>query len=485
MRDQLDPIEVHETHSGVVFLVGNRAYKLKKPVDLGFLDFTDRAAREAACAREVELNRRLAPEVYLGVADVVDPDGRPCDHLVVMRRMPSDRAMSHLAVLGRLPTEAVTGFADDLAAFHARQARVARDPSPGGRDALLARWRESFEQTERFAGSLLDAGDHAELVRLTETYLACRGPLFADRVGLGRVIDGHGDLLAADVYCLDEGVRALDCLEFDDTLRTLDGLDDAASLTADLEALGDDASARAFLDSYVRAAHDPAPRSLRHHYVSYRAFVRAKVACLRHAQGDPDAASRARVHLAVALRHARAAEVRLVLVGGGPATGKSTVSAALGKRTGMPVLHSDEVRKTLVGMPPTAHAPAGYGHGIYTAELTDRTYASLLDRAAVLLTHGHSVVLDATWGASHHRAAAHTRAVSCGARVVALRCWAPEATLSTRLGAPRSHGSDAGTAVAHVLDRVANPWPQAHTVTTSGTVADSLAQAVDLVGDPG
>ncbi|TYB41045.1 gluconate kinase, partial [Actinomadura chibensis] len=236
----MKPVEgaaVTETHIGVVVFVGDRAYKLKKPVNLGFLDFSTRELRERACHREVELNRRFAPDVYLGVADVHAPDGQVCDHLVVMRRMPADRRLATLVRNGAPVTNALRDTARTLASWHARAPRTPTINAQGTRDALQARWNDNIHQTRPFHGDTITPQTATEIEQLATEFLAGRQPLFDARITDGRVIDGHGDLLATDIFCLDDGPRILDCLEFDDHLRSLDGLDDACFLAMDLERL--------------------------------------------------------------------------------------------------------------------------------------------------------------------------------------------------------------------------------------------------------
>ena len=244
--------EVRETHIGVVFLLGERAYKLKKPVTTGFLDFGTPQRRLAACRREVELNRRLAPDVYLGVSSVSDPalppwdragpdgpgrDGAVGEPLVVMRRMPDDRRLSTLVEAGVSVDDQLRALARSVAAFHSTARRGPEIAAEGSRDALARRWAANIDQVRAqctaLTSELVDAVD-----RLSDRFLAGRDALFADRCAHGRVVDGHGDLIADDVFCLDDGPRALDCLEFDDRLRYVDGLDDVAFLAMDLERLG-------------------------------------------------------------------------------------------------------------------------------------------------------------------------------------------------------------------------------------------------------
>ena len=465
---------VTETHSAVVFFAGDRAYKLKKPVAVGFLDFTSPRAREKACRREIELNRRFAPDVYLGLADVRDPAGRVCDHLVVMQRMPSARRLSAL-VTARAPADgAVREVARLLAAWHAVAPRSPRIAAQGRRDALWARWQANIGQSRGAAGGLLDAGGLDEVERL-----AGRAELFEQRMRDGRIVDGHGDLLADDIFCLDNGVRILDCLEFDDRLRWLDGLDNACFLAMDLERLGARDLAGRFISWYAEYSGDPAPASLRHHYTAYRAFVRAKVASLRAAGGDGEAAGLAWQLAGLALRHLRAGAVTLVLVGGLPGTGKSALAGALADRLGFTVLRSDRIRKELAGIPPGQRCAVPWGTGIYTAAWTERVYAELADRARRLLALGESVIVDATFNGLAERAACAAPATAAHADLVQLRCAAPAEVTARRLTARTGDASDADQAVARQMAASAAPWPEAVTIDTGLPGPDGA-----LAGEP-
>ncbi|MEU5878681.1 AAA family ATPase [Spirillospora sp. NPDC047279] len=472
-----DPAAVNETHTGIVFFAGDRAYKIKKPVDLGFLDFTTREAREHACHREVELNRRFAPDVYAGVADVHGPDGDVCDHLVVMRRMPAERRLAGLVRARRPVDDALRDIARTLAAWHARAPRGVEISAEGTRDSLRERWQASFDQVRPFHDGALDAAVASEVEWLTLRFLAGREPLLDARIADGRVVDGHGDLLAHDIFVLDDGPRILDCLEFDDRLRYLDGLDDAAFLAMDLERLGAPGLAEKFVGWYAEYAGDPAPPSLRHHYVAYRAFVRAKVACFRHAQGDSRAVVEAANLAAVALRHLRAGSVSLILVGGLPGTGKSTLAGAIADRLGATLIGSDRTRKELAGLPPGRSAAAPYGTGLYDADSTGRTYSMLLERAQRLLQFGETVVLDASWTDASHREEAQSSASAAHADLIALRCDAPAGLTAERLR-NRPHGaSDATAVIAAAMAADASPWPDAHVIDTSGPIDKTLEQA--------
>ncbi|UOX90681.1 AAA family ATPase [Amycolatopsis sp. FBCC-B4732] len=470
--------DVHETHIGAVFLVGDLAYKLKKPVDLGFLDFSARGTRERVCHREVELNRRLAPDVYLGVADVTGPDGEVRDHLVVMRRMPEDRRLSTL-VRERAPLHVTTRrLARQLAAFHARAARGPEIDADETRDAVRDRWRDSFEQVRPFHDDVLGAATALEIEALAEEFLAGREPLFDRRIAGGHVVDGHGDLLADDVFCLDDGPRVLDCLEFDDHLRHVDVLDDIAFLAMDFERLGAPELGAQLLLDYREFTGDPAPPALVHHYLAYRAFVRVKVACLRHAQGDAEAAALARDYADLAVWHLRLGRVRLILVGGEPGTGKSTIAGGLADRLGATLLQSDRLRKELAGLEPVRRAAEGYRQGLYDTGHTDATYTELVRRAGELLALGQNVVLDASWTAARHRALAAEVAGRTDSPLLAVRCEAPEETAARRLTTRTGALSDATPEIAHRMAADADPWPEAHPLPTTGSPAETLTRAL-------
>jgi len=371
-----------------------------------------------------------------------------------------------------------------LAAFHATAQRGPAIAAEGTRDALLGRWDATFTQLRPFHGGPLDSGAAAEVASRTHDFLAGREPLFAERVEHGYIVDGHGDLIADDIFCLPDGPRALDCLEFDDQLRYLDTIDDAAFLAMDLEHLGAHGQARAFLDWYMEFSGDPAPTALRHHYLAYRAFVRAKVGCLRHAQGDPAAAADVGAYTDLTLRHLRAGTVRLILVGGLPATGKTTLAGRLADQLGAVTLDSDRIRKELAGLPPEQSAAAAYRHGIYTTEWTERTYRELLERAGLLLERGETVVLDASWTAPRHRDAARALAARTHSEPHELRCTATDTTIAQRLAHRTGGYSDADAVIAAVMSAAAQPWPEAQDVVTDRDCDTSVSRALALLGTP-
>ena len=467
--------EVRETHSAVVFLVGDRAFKVKKPVDLGFLDFSSPTKRLRACQSELALNRRLAPDVYLGISDLNDVDGKPLEHLLVMRRMPASRRLAHLVRAHATLGDGLTDLAAVVASFHARASRSADIDRCGERDAVAGRWEGNFTEVRPYVGTSLDADAYSAACTLARRYLAGRAALFADRIGQGAVVDGHGDLLAEDIFMLPDGPRILDCLDFDDQLRYVDRIDDVACLSMDLEHLGSARAGQDFLEAYLRASGDRPPTSLVHHYIAYRAFMRAKVACL------PGAAEHGRflasTLLDLACQHLDDARVQLLLIGGSPGTGKTTVSAALAESLDAVALSSDVVRKELAGVEPDAPMPAAYRAGIYSPEWSARTYDELLARAERQLAMGRSVILDATWASAEQRASAQRLAERTVTDLSQFRCVLPDAVADQRI-ATRHSLSDADAGIATEIRERFTDWPEAVTIDTASTVDVAVAQVL-------
>ena len=475
------PIDQVQTHvSNLVFQDG-WVYKVKRPVHYEFIDLSTAELRQFICEREVALNRRFAPDVYDSVIPICDRNGAVVDHAVRMRRMPAARRLATLAAAH-----------DPRAALAARQvARIiatAHAAAPHGPDidavalpqAICKLWDRSLDDMQRFTGVYIDHDLLDSVSSRAHRYLSGREPLLMQRIADGNIVDGHGDLMSSDIFCLDDGPRILDCLEFDDALRYGDVLLDIAFLVMDLERVGRSDLADQFVRGYVEFSNEHHPTSLLHHYVAYRAVVRSKVACLRGADGDLAAASEAGALLALATSRLDAACVRLILVGGLPGSGKSTLAEDLGAATGALVLSSDVVRKEMVGTGPVAQ-PAAFGEGIYSPEITAHTYGVLMERAHTALAHGQSVVLDASFGEHIWRERARVVAEATSSELVELRCTAPTAVREARLRArpyDRTRPSDATVGIAERMAAQANVWPESTRLDTSSSPEQSLRRAV-------
>ncbi len=474
---------VVETHVSVLFFTADRVYKLKKPVTLDFIDLSSIEARRNACEREVELNRRLAPDVYLGVADVTGPEG-VCDHLVVMRRLPDERRLSQLLGEGSDVGECLDRVANAVATMHGSYLHNPVVDRAADIDTVRHNWRTNLRELGQFFDRLVEPDTAARIENLAFRYLEGRQNLFEQRVAKGHAVDGHGDLLAEDIFCMPDGPRILDCLEFDDKLRFGDSLSDAAFLAMDLEHLGHAGAAQRFIASYTEFSGDVYPQSLLDHYIAYRGLVRAKVTCIRSVQEGDGRREEVRALLELSLRHLEDSETTLVLVGGLPGAGKSTLARGLAEERGWTVLRSDVVRKELAGVAPSGSGSYRFGEGIYSEDMTELTYRELLRRAEGALGVGESVILDASWVDDRWRTAARDLADRTSCRLVEMCC-----TVGTHLAAERlnrrrermTDPSDATQAVLEEMSELARPWPTASLIDTSGTVAATLRQGMRVL----
>ncbi|MCJ0891998.1 AAA family ATPase [Rhodococcus sp. ARC_M12] len=468
---------VHETHSAYVFLFGDFAYKMKKPIRTDFLDFRTVDLRRTACDREFSLNSRFAPDVYLGIAELTDPEGGPAEPVLKMRRLPDSTRLSARAAAGDDVGNTVDLVARAIGIAHKNSPRTDRIDGEGRQCAVEERWRNNIDELRDLAVGVFDPALVERLDTLSSRYVSGRAALFDQRISQGHIVDGHGDLLSDDIFCLPDGPRILDCLDFDDRLRFLDGIDDVACLAMDLEFQGRPDAARRFVASYLEATEDNPPCSLIDHYIAYRATVRAKVACLRFHQGHPSSQIDALAHMHLALDHLASSAVTVTLVGGLPGTGKSTMAAALAERTGAVVLSSDVVRKESAGFDPQSPHPSPVGCGLYTAEKTAGAYAELMHRAREQVTTGRSVIIDASWNDEHTREQARRLAADTHSDLVELECRAPRCTALERIATRPRGASDASTSVYDAMARSRCPWPSATVIDTAGTPARSLATA--------
>lgn len=470
-----------ETHTALIFFVGDRVYKLKKALDLGFLDHRSREARLASCRNEVELNQRLAPDVYLGVYDIHGPDGEVLDHLVAMRRMPDDRRLARCLERGEDVEEALRAIARSVATLHAASTSDPDHDRLATVEACRGRWAEGFDQLRELAdGPDAPRGLDAELrgrldesERLAMRFLDGRRALFDRRMAEGWVRDGHGDLQAEDVFLLDDGPRVLDCIEFGEDYRWGDVLADVAFLAMDLERHGREDLAHRFLRWYRELIGDGWPETLAHHYIAYRAHVRAKVGILRAAQRDEAVSDETVALVDQSLVHLRDAQVDLILVGGAPGTGKSTVAAALGDGLGAIVLRSDEIR---LGM--------DLGEDRYEPAAVTAVYEAMVAEASRLLALGERVVLDATWGSEDHRRLARRVAENAHADLLAVQCQLDPQVAAERVrrrGIEGRDPSEATPAVANALAARFEPWAEAVALDTTDAPEAVAARAIEVI----
>ena len=474
-----------ETHLSLLRFDGDVVRKRKKPVRFPFVDLSTPELRLAACRQEVELNRRLAPDVYLGVDEIRDTDGRLADAEVVMRRLPDDRQLSALINSGEDAAGELKRVAHVLAAFHSRARRGEEIDQVASRDGLTARWEADLDEWEPLVQRVLGLPARDRERTLARRYLEGRGDMFERRIHDGHIVDGHGDLRVDSVFCLADRPRLIDCLEFDDDLRFGDELADVAFLAMDLESRGRPDLAGAFARSYSRCAGWSAPPGLMHFYIAQRAMVRSKVACWRALQGDPAAAPRARLHLEQCGRHLEAARPVMVVIGGAPRTGKSTVASGLADATEHALLRSDEIRHDLAPDQQAKDPQGGLDRGTYTPAARSRVYSVLAARARMLLDAGYSVILDATFPSVSSRVTAQTVARRCHADFVAVECSAPASVVQRRSRHERRSDdlSEATPEVAAALRLRRAAWPEALALETTLPVPALVAQCLTAIGD--
>jgi aminoglycoside phosphotransferase family enzyme/predicted kinase len=507
----VETVEVRQTHISVVFLAGPYAYKVKKPLDLGFLDYSTLALRRHFCEREVVLNCRLAPMVYLGVVPVarvgdsikVDGPGEAIEWAVKMKRLPEDATLREWLRREEVTVGQVEALAAKVAAFHAHAESGPHVSAAGQFEAVARNARENFEQSSAHVGTTLSRPVFERLRRLTEEALARLRPVIEDRAARGVPRDGHGDLRLGHVYLFPArqppgDLVIVDCIEFADRFRHADPVADMAFLVMDFARHGRRDLGHASAEAYFRASADAEGRTLLPFYTAYRAAVRGKVHGLKHTEQEVPAPERAtalaeaRAHWLLALGELEEAGRRpgLVLVGGLPGTGKSTLARSLAEHAGFAVVRSDLVRKEIVGLGGGSPAPAPYGEGIYSPEWTARTYAECARRAESLLFEGERVVVDASFGKESHRRDFLELAHRWGVPAVFLLCRAEPTVVRARLKDRRHDASDADWPV--YLEAAAR-WEEPGPITERSTreiVSDvvrerATSRALDVLRDLG
>jgi aminoglycoside phosphotransferase family enzyme/predicted kinase len=469
--------DVVETHTAALYFAGDRVYKVKKPIRLDFLDLTSRDARRRACEAEVTLNSRLTPDVYLGVANIGLPD-EPAESAVVMRRLPADASLADRLEVDDSESlrRSLCALAEMLAAFHGRCQTVGRELPLDAWAPPLELWRTELARASRLRDSRLPAAQLQRARMLAERYADGRSQLFAQRLAAGLVRDGHGDLLATDIYLLPDGPRVLDCLEFDDRLRVCDVLHDVAFLAMDLDHRGRPDLATVLLDRYSTAAAETHPATLAEFFIAHRALIRAKVEIIRSRQRREADVHGARL-LRSCLRHLERAQVRIVLIGGLPGAGKSTLAAAVAAQLPARLLSSDQIRYAIAG---NLRSVGEFDAGRYAPAVSTRVYRELLARAKDALEQGEHVVLDASWRTAEHRRLARRLADQTGTVAVELIAQVDEAVANHRLARrrPTPGGSEATASTRRQMRIRFDAWPEARIVTTDAGLDDSVDTAV-------
>ncbi len=533
------PITIMQTHASAVLLTDDHAYKLKKPKDFGFFDYSTPALRRHFCQEEVRLNARLAPDVYLGVAPVITeadgqvrfgptlmPDqapepgaplesGQVVDYAVVMVRLPNEAMLEAQVQNGTATAQQFAEAAELLATFHASVPTNEHIASFGDLAVISNNWEENFTQTLPYVGQMLDTASYQQIATSVRRFLQERSPLFDSRKRAGRIRDCHGDLRLQHIYTLGQRTNekhrlaVIDCIEFNERFRYGDVAGEVAFLTMELDASGRPDLARAFVNTYVRVSGDESLRELLPFYACYRAYVRGKVAAFQSDEPEvPEkqretAKQQAQTLFGQASHYARGlTSPLLVLVGGLMGTGKSSLAEKLHHNVGWALFSSDVIRKQLAGKQPPQTQTASFGEGLYSKDWTALTYQTLLEKAEFALANGRSVLLDATFLRRAHRQAAAQLAATCGAQAIFLECVCPpEIALqrlahrwATRVAQGLQEASQASDGRPDLYEQQRATWEDYQKeqepglehlpVETSGAIAPSVEQVLEVFRIP-
>jgi aminoglycoside phosphotransferase family enzyme/predicted kinase len=440
-------VEKRETHISKVFLTGDYAYKVKKSVNLGFLDFTTLSKRRHFCHQELTLNRRLSKDVYLDVLPITCEDseyhlagpGSVVEYTLKMRQLPDNRSMLSLLHHGKIGIAALNVLAGILAGFYVRAQTGGHINRFGAWDTISANCEENFQQTGGFVGAILSERIYSIVRAATRSFLRRQRDLFQNRVERGKICDCHGDLRTGHIYYVD-GIQIIDCIEFNDRFRYGDITSDLAFLAMDIDYEGYPEISQSLIKAYVHNTRDQNVFVLLDFYKSYRAVVRVKVNCLRLHEGGLNIVRREGLlkqthrYLDLAYRYAvQFTRPTLWVVSGLPASGKSTIAEELSKAFSVTVLQSDVIRKELFGLSPSEERELPFAEGIYSKGATSLTYGRLLLLAQAEIERGYSVILDATYGRRHHRREVLRLARDMDVNLIFIECVCPESLIRERL----------------------------------------------------
>jgi len=434
-----------QTQMSLLFLAGDYVYKVKKPVNLGYLDYSTLDERKRLCEQEVALNRRLCGDTYVGVVPItktldgfcVEGEGTPVEYAVKMRRLPADRMLDGLLSRHEATAEMLKAVAQRVAMFHNEAETNEFISSFGAIAAIKRNTDENFEQTLPRIGDTISQENHDLIRAYTDAFLEDNGDLFAQRVADQRIRDCHGDLHTAHV-CMSEPICIYDCIEFNDRFRYGDVASEVAFLAMDLDRHGRRDLSQAFADAYVEASGDPGTAALMGFYKCYRAFVRGKVEGFKlgdpliHEKAKQEARRLARRYFLLAKGYSTGSGTLVIMVGLA-GSGKSTAAAEAAELLSGTLLSSDNTRKKLAGVGPDEQVYVPFGVGIYSNEWNERTYAAMMDAAAPVLASGGCAILDASFLRRHQRQLAYELARKNGAWALVIECNAPEEILRERL----------------------------------------------------
>jgi aminoglycoside phosphotransferase family enzyme/predicted kinase len=406
------PAEVRaiQTHISWVFIASPFVFKVKKPVNLGFLDFSALEKRQHFCQRETELNRRLCPEIYLGVVAIYitasgfsfEAHGEIVEYAVKMRELPHGWFLSELLEKNLVAEKEINRVISTLHCFYQSETPKPEIEQWGTPKKLKISTDENFAQVEPFVGKTISSAAFEAIRHFTNRFYIVNENLFHERIQQHRILDCHGDLHLDHVHLTPEAITIFDCIEFNNRFRFIDIANDLAFLAMDFDFEGRTGLGNLLLRNAARELDDAAMLKVANFYKCYRAFVRGKVETIQATEKEPrnpqEHERQAARYFRLALRYAIAGSEPLILVViGGVGTGKSTIAKGLASELNWPVLSSDEIRKRLAGVPLTQRTPPELRAKIYSAQMTQQTYRKLLVDGLATLKENRGVILDATF----------------------------------------------------------------------------------------
>jgi len=456
-------IRILETHISVVLLTGQYAYKLKKPLDMGFLDFSTLARRKHFCKEEIRLNRRLAPDLYLDMVPVtgtpnlpvVDGSGTPIEYLVCMRQFDPEQQLDKLLARGELTTDYIDAVVARIAAFHSHATPVDQNSSFGKPESIYAPMQQNFDQLYPLIEEPKRRSQLQRLEHWSRQEFERLSPLLVKRRENGFVRECHGDMHLGNMALLDGNIAIFDGIEFNDDFRWIDVANEIAFFVMDLESRGASKLANRALNAWIELTGDYNALPIMRFYQTYRAMVRAKIASIRLGQDSLSEDEREET-LAAYQRYADLAEYYtasrecgLIIMHGFSGSGKTTLSAQAVEELGMVRLRSDVERKRLCGLDPEAASHSEIDQELYSQEMNERTYKALELYANLALSGGFSVIIDASFLDKKRRYQFSNFTKAQKVPFLILDVQAPEKQLRHRLD---NRKGDASEANAKVLD---------------------------------
>ncbi|MBX9254580.1 AAA family ATPase [Desmonostoc muscorum CCALA 125] len=454
-----ESIKLIQTHASYVLLTGNYAYKLKKPVNFGFLDFSTLEKRQHFCQEELRLNQRGAAELYLEVLPIalvgeqyqLGGTGEAAEYVLKMRQFPQESLLSALFEAGKLNETNLDNLGRVVAQYHSQAQTNDYIRSFGEVPNLRAAFDENYEQTEKYIGGPQTQAQFTETKEYTDKFFTERSELLASRIHNNYIRECHGDLHLRNIALWHDKILLFDCIEFNEQFRFVDVMYDVAFTVMDLEARGRKNLGNAFLNAYTEQTGDWEGLQVLPLYLSRQAYVRAKVTSFLlddpsvPATAKEEATKTAADYYKQAWEYTKPKQGQLLLMSGLSGSGKSTTARLLARHLGAIQLRSDAVRKHLGGIPLSEKG----SDDLYTPEMTGKTYTRLLSLGIILANQGFPVILDAKYDKQLLRQEAIAQATKHQLPLQIIQCTAPLEVLQERLN---KRTGDIADATADLLD---------------------------------